>query len=198
MEMEITLRTAAPSDAAALLQIYAPYVRDTAVSFEYEAPTVAEFTSRIERTLPKYPYIVAQNGAEVLGYAYAGPFHERAAYGWAVETSIYIKKDRRRLGAGRLLYGALEEALKAQGFLNLNACAAYTEREDAYLTDDSLLFHQRMGYRPVGKFNQCGYKFGRWYDMVWLEKHIGEHLAVQPPVKTFGEIRSRMPWETEP
>ena len=89
---------------------------------------------------------------------------------------------------GRSLYAALEKALAAQNILNLNACIGYPAEEDAYLTQDSVKFHQRMGYRMVGKFSQCGYKFDRWYDMVWMEKHIGEHGAKQPAGKPFGEI----------
>lgn len=198
MTEKIYIRTAQPQDAKALLEIYAPYVENTAITFEYTVPTVREFEARIEKTLQKYPYLAAYTDTDILGYAYAGVFHERAAYDWAVETSIYIRQDKRRLGAGRALYDALEKALMAQGILNLNACVAYAETQDPYLTNDSVSFHERLGYHMTGKFHQCGYKFNRWYNMVWLEKHIGEHTAEQPPVKPFKVIEKDLPWLNMP
>lgn len=174
--MNITIRTAVPSDAQQLLEIFTPYVRDTAVSFEYDVPTVEEFSARIENTLKKYPYFVAEADGEIVGYTYAGRFKAQAAYDRAVETTIYIKKESRRGGIGAKLYEKLEEALKEQGILNLNACIAYTETFDEHLTNDSIFFHEKLGYKMVGRFHKCGYKFQHWYDMVWMEKLIGEHL----------------------
>lgn len=185
IKMNITIRTACPADADALLALYAPYVRDTAITFEYVIPSVREFSARIENTLKKYPYLVAEADGEIVGYAYAGPFKERAAYDWAVESSIYIKMEKRRMGIGARLYEELEEALKTQGILNVNACIAYTNTQDAHLTNDSVAFHERLGYRMVGQFHKCGYKFCHWYDMVWMEKLIGEHLENQPKVRGF-------------
>lgn len=183
--MSMTIRTARPADAEQLLAIYAPYVKDTAITFEYELPSIGEFSARIENTLKKYPYFVAETGGEIVGYVYAGPFKARAAYDWAVETSIYIKMGKRRMGIGARLYEELEGALKSQGILNLNACIAYTDIEDAHLTNDSVAFHERLGYRMVGQFHQCGYKFHHWYDMVWMEKLIGDHLENQPKVQPY-------------
>lgn len=183
------IRAASEEDAEKLLALYAPYVEKTAVTFEYEAPSVEEFQSRIRHTLERYPYLVAEEGGRLLGYAYAGTFHARPAYDWAVETSIYVDEGRKRSGVGRMLHEALEQALAAQNIVNLNACIAVPIGEDEFLTRDSVLFHERMGYRLVGKFRQCGYKFRRWYDMVWMEKHIGPHLADQPPVRPFDEVR---------
>ena len=177
MEKDCKIRAAVPGDGEALLRIYAPYVEKTAVTFEYDVPTVREFVGRVEKTLKRYPYLVAEEDGEVLGYAYAGPFHERPAYDWAVETTVYVAEKAKRRGLGRRLYGALEQALVAQNILNLNACIAYPAGEDPYLTRDSAEFHRRLGYRLVGRFSQCGYKFDRWYDMVWMEKHIGPDAA---------------------
>ena len=176
MNISITIRKATPEDAEQLLEIYTPYVRDTAVSFEYDIPTVEEFSARIENTLKKYPYFVAEAEGEIVGYTYAGRFKAQPAYNWAVETTIYIKKGNRRAGIGAELYEKLEEALKEQGILNLNACIAYTETFDEHLTNDSVFFHEKLGYNMVGQFHKCGYKFHHWYDMVWMEKLIGEHL----------------------
>ena len=108
MDGQILLRAAVPDDAGAILAVYAPYVEKTAITFEYDVPSLEAFTGRIRRTLEKYPYLVAQKGGEILGYAYTGPFVGRAAFGWAAETSIYLRQDCRRQGAGRALYAALE------------------------------------------------------------------------------------------
>lgn len=187
-KIEITIRQATEADAEELLKIYAPYVTDTAITFEYEVPTLEEFTGRIRHTLQKYPYLVALQGEEIIGYAYAGAFYGRAAYDWSVETSIYIKRGRTHGGVGKLLYQALEDALKAQNIINLYACIAYPEVEDEYLTKNSVSFHEHLGYRMIGTFQKCGYKFGRWYHMVWMEKMIGEHLDKPEKVKRFSEI----------
>ena len=196
------IRVATPADAAALLDVYAPYVRDTAITFEYEVPSVEEFANRIRQTLERYPYLVAvqtpptdaapcdagpDDCPRILGYAYAGPFHARPAYDWAVETSIYVRQGIRRAGVGRALHEALEHALTTQGILNMEACIAYPPAgvADEYLTLDSVRFHEHMGYRMVGRFERCGYKFGHWYDMVWMERHIGKHVANPLPVHPF-------------
>jgi len=171
------IRAARPEDAAALLGIYAPYVEKTAITFEYEVPTEEEFRQRIATISRGYPYLIAEEDGHVVGYAYASAFKERAAYQWAVETSIYVEEQAKRKGIGRQLHDALEEALKARGILNMNACISYIEPEDEYLTLDSVRFHERMGYQEVAHFHLCGRKFGRWYDMVWMEKLIGEHSA---------------------
>lgn len=189
MAQDLRIRAVSEKDEEKLLTLYAPYVEKTAVTFEYEVPSVKEFQSRIRHTLERYPYLAAEENGKLLGYAYAGAFHARPAYDWAVETSIYVDAARKRSGVGRALYEALERALAAQNITNLNACIAVPAREDEFLTRDSVLFHEHMGYRLVGEFHQCGYKFRRWYDMVWMEKHIGPHLEDQPPVRSFDEVR---------
>ena len=188
--MQITIiRIATEEDANDLLAIYAPYVESTAITFEYKIPTLEEFTDRIRQTLKKYPYLVAERNGEILGYAYASPFHQREAYGWSVETTVYVRKDSKRLGIGKELYKALESALSMQNIINLNACIGYPVIEDEYLTTDSVKFHEHLGYKLVGTFHKCGYKFNRWYDMVWMEKHLKDHTANPLPVKRFDEIK---------
>lgn len=184
----IKIRTAVPEDAVALLEIYAPYVEHTAISFEYEVPSVEEFRERIVNRLEKYPYLVAEVDGRMLGYAYTSPFVGRAAYGWSAETTIYLREDCRKMGVGRALYGALEEVSKAQNILNLNACIGYPQAEDEYLTMNSVKFHEHMGYQIVGMFHNSGYKFGRWYHMVWMEKLIGEHKDKPERVIPFREL----------
>ena len=141
MDLKIRIRPAKPEDAEILLAIYAPYVEQTAITFEYEVPTVEEFRERIHNTLKKYPYLVAEQGGEPVGYAYVGPFHDRPAYDWAVETSIYVDQNKKRMGIGKKLHEALEEELRNRGFLNMNACIAYPAQEDEYLTRNSVEFH---------------------------------------------------------
>lgn len=192
MDRELIIRRARPEDAQALLSIYAPYVNGTAITFEYDVPTVKEFANRMAGITEKYPYLAAERAGRILGYAYASSFHPRAAYGWCAEVSIYVDRAEKGSGVGGALYRRLEEALKAQGILNLNACIAYAETEDKYLTNDSVSFHAHMGYEMVGRFHRCGYKFGRWYDMIWMEKMIGEHEKNVQPVRPFEEIRERL------
>lgn len=189
---EIVIRTAKTEDAQRLLEIYAPYVTGTAITFEYDVPSVEEFQRRIENTLQKYPYLVAEQEGEILGYAYASSFHTRAAYAWAVETSVYVRQDRKKLGIGRLLYEELERLLKQQNILNLYACIACPENEDEYLTKDSVRFHERLGFELIGEFHQCGFKFNRWYNMVWMEKHIGDHVESPNAVTLFGEDKKSL------
>ena len=186
---EIQIRKASVSDAEELLGIYAPYVEKTAISFEWDVPSVSEFRRRIENTLKKYPYLVAEKDGEILGYAYTGPFVGRAAYDWAVETSIYVARGAHRQGVGRRLYEALEQCQKKQGILNLYACIASPRQEaDPHLSKDSSRFHEHMGYRLIGEFHQCGYKFDRWYDMVWMEKMVGEHKVPPEEVTCYGKV----------
>lgn len=170
----LVIRMATANDAEALLNIYGYYVKNTAISFEYDVPTVEEFRERICKTLKRYPYLVIEKEGQIMGYAYAGPFKERAAYDWSVELTIYLAYDVTGKGLGRMLYEALEKELKARGFLNLYACIGYPIEEDEYLTKNSAQFHAHLGFKTVGEFHKCGYKFGRWYNMIWMEKIINE------------------------
>ena len=175
MQMNVLIRKVNIEDAEEILEIYAPYVTETAITFEYEVPSIAEFRDRIEKITKKYPYLVAVINEKIVGYAYASTFKDRAAYDWSAELSIYLKKEEIGHGVGRILYEALEKEMKERGFLNLYACIAYPEVEDEYLTKNSAKFHEHLGYKLVGEFQKCGYKFGRWYNMIWMEKIIGEH-----------------------
>lgn len=173
---EMKIRKVNLDDAKALLEIYAYYVENTAISFEYETPSLEEFESRITAITKEYPYLVAECNDEIVGYAYAHTFIPRAAYSRCVELTIYLKKDATKHGFGKMLYCELEQELKKLGILNLYACIGYTENEDEYLNKNSADFHSHLGFKKVGEFHNCGYKFGRWYDMIWVEKIIGEHI----------------------
>ena len=180
------VRDATPSDAARILEIYAYYTEHTVISWETETPSLEEFTSRMERIMVRYPYLVLEEDGEILGYSYAGPFVGRAAYDWSCELTIYLRNDERKHGLGRLLYEELEQRLKAMGILNLYACIGVPEGEDdEYLTHNSQQFHEHLGFKEVGRFRNCGSKFGRWYTMIWMEKIIGEHTEKIEPVRNY-------------
>ena len=173
INMNFSIRNATAADAQAILAIYSHYVEKTAISFEYEVPTLENFRSRIKNTLKeKYPYIVAEIDKKIVGYAYAGHFVGREAYKFSAELTIYLDKDFRGRGIGKKLYNELEHRLKGLGIKNLYACIAYSEVEDEYLTLASVKFHERLGFKICGKFTDCGYKFNRWYSMIWMEKII--------------------------
>ncbi len=189
MTEQLSIRTARPKDAERLVAVYAPYVLNTAITFEYEVPTVAEFGTRMAQTLHQYPYIVAEEDQRILGYAYAGTFIGRPAYDWSVETLISVEQGNRGRGIGGKLHQALENILREMHILNLNACIAHPEIEDEYLTRSSVAFHRHLGYRWVGEFHRCGYKFGRWYNMVWMEKILSAHQSLPKAVQRFDAVR---------
>ena len=159
------IRFAKPSDARSLLDIYAPYVENTAITFEYEVPTIEDFATRIAKTLEKYPYLVAEEDGVVVGYAYASTYQARAAYDWAVELSVYVSQDARGQGVGSKLYDALEDLLEQMGYIHFLACISLPN-------EASLALHRKRGYQQVAHFPKIGYKFNRWHDIVWLQKSL--------------------------
>ena len=190
MSQEIMIRVARDEDAADLARIYAYYVNETAITFEYQ-PRMYQKWKKEERTiLEQYPYLVAEKDGKVVGYAYAHEFYGRDAYAWSVEATIYVDKDARRSGIGRPLYEALEQSLKDMGILNINTCIAVTnDSDDPYVTNGSFFFHQHLGYEKVAQFHHSGYKFGRWYDVIWMEKMIGDHNDNPTPIIPFEAVK---------
>ena len=184
----VTLRFATPSDAEALVAIYAPYILNTAITYEYKIPSTKEFARRIETYSAKYPYLVAEINGIPVGYAYACPLGSRPAFDWSVETAIYIREDCKGMGIGQLLYEKLEAILKIMGIRTMTAAVASVEHDDPYLTNASIAFHLRMGFTPVGTFRNAGCKFGRWYDLTWLEKAIGAYDTRPPHPGTVHEV----------
>lgn len=180
---DISIRFAKPEDAKELLKIYAYYVTDTAISFETEVPSEEEFKLRIEEVLKSYPFIVACKDDEILGYAYLHSFVGRKAYELSAETTIYLNPDKKKMGIGKKLYSVLEDIAKTQNITNLYSCIGYVDKEDEYLNNNSVQFHEHIGFRIVGKFENCGHKFGRWYHMVWMEKIIGKHEEIKEFIK---------------
>ena len=185
METNIKVRNAKLSDAPRILEIYTYYVENTVITFEYDVPSLEEFENRMIDIMKKYPYLVIERDGRIEGYAYAHPFVGRAAYDWASELTIYLDHNAKKCGLGRKLYEALAERLKAMGVLNLYACIGYPKVEDEYLNKNSAQVHEHLGFRLCGTFENCGYKFNRWYDMIWMEKIIGEHTDDQAPVKPY-------------
>ena len=183
-------RVATPGDAPALRAIYAPYVERTAISFEYDVPSLEEFRRRIADFSRTYPYLIAEDtSGHALGYAYTHTFIPRAAYDRCAETTIYLSLESRHQGLGKRLYRALEDISRAQGIYNLYACIGEPQGEDdEYLTDNSIRFHEHLGFRRIGVFRRCGYKFGRWYDMSWAEKLLGEPPEAPEPFLPFPQL----------
>lgn len=179
--MTIMIETAKSEDAQRILEIYAPYVANTAITFEYKEPTIKEFRQRIEKTLIKYPYLVAKIADRIVGFAYTSEFKNRAAYKWAVEVSIYVEFAYQNKGIGKALYHEIEKISKMQNILNINACIAIPD-------EGSVSFHKQRGYYQVAHFHQCGYKLNSWYDMVWMEKILGEHNIEPAEFISFSKL----------
>ncbi len=161
------LRDATPADAAACAAIYAPYVTDTAITFETEPPTVEQMAARIETASKTYAWLVLEDGGRVVGYAYGGRFHARPAYRWAAEVSVYLQTGRRRTGGGRALYAALLARLRERGFRI--AIAGMTLPNEA-----SVGLHEALGFEQVGTYRRIGYKLGRWHDVAWMQCELAD------------------------
>lgn len=171
-----TIRPATPDDAAACAAVYAPYVAETAISFELVAPTVEEVRARIAAASAQHAWLVLAEDGVVRGYAYAAPFATRAAYAWSCEVSVYLEVGLRRSGAGRALYEELFEVLRARGFRTL--VAGITLPNDA-----STGLHRSMGFSDVGTFTDIGFKLGRWWDVHRMQLRLGpdQDGAPEPP-----------------
>ena len=178
---EIIIRPVTPEDAAELVSIYAPYVLETAVTYEYEALSVEEFRGRMENTIKNYPYLAAVEDGVILGYAYASAFHPRTAFRWSAEATIYIRKETHGRGIGRMLYEKLEEILRKQHVQTIIALIADPNPE-------SVVFHEKLGYRVVGRLENCAYKLGRWRGMFYMEKSIGKYMGEPENFIPYPEI----------
>lgn len=185
----ITMRTAGEADAERLIEIYNYYVVNTAVTFECTPPTADEFRRRIRETLINYPYLVAEYKGVVVGYIYAGRFRPREAYDWAASTSIYVDRDFRHRGIGKRMYEELERILRAQNVTNVYAAAADPQTDhDPYLSRNSEPFHNAIGYKKVATYSNCAYKLGGWYNLVVMEKVIGERKCPMEPFIPFSQL----------
>ena len=174
----LSVRPATVADAPACAAIYAPYVTDTAVSFELEPPSAKEMAERIEAASRSHAWLVLEDGGRVVGYAYGGPMHRRAAYRWSCEVSVYVETGRRRSGAGRVLYEALFARLAERGFRT--AIAGMTLPNEA-----SAGLHRAMGFEQIGVYRDIGWKLGAWHDVAWLQRPLpGDgRSSVEPPAE---------------
>lgn len=164
----MNIRIATPEDAFAIQNIYRYYVDNTAITFELEVPSVKEFQERITKTLERYPYLVAEEEGEVIAYA----------YDWSVEMSVYVQRGIHGKGVGTALYEKMEELLKKQNIVNLFACITHPNAE-------SEAFHAARGYEKKAHFEQCGYKLGKWWDIVWMQKVIASNEGKPEPFQRF-------------
>jgi len=172
------LRNATVQDVPVMLDIYRPYILDTAITFEYEVPTFEEFEARFRNVTERFPWLVWEENGMVLGYAYASPFKTRAAYQWDADLSIYLREDCRGKGIGKALYSELENRLRDLGYHVLYGVV--TSANEA-----SCRFHEALGYRPIATFERTGVKFGRWYGITWYEKRIREGVPEHAPMIPF-------------
>jgi phosphinothricin acetyltransferase len=172
----VPMRLARSSDAAQIRAIYAPFVEESYISFEVEAPTDDEMRARIDKTLRTYPWLVAERDGKILGYAYASQHRERLAYQWSVDVACYVHPEARRQGIGAALYKLLLKVLRRQGFQS--AYAGITQPNVA-----SVQLHESVGFAPVGIYREAGYKVGAWHDVGWWQCRIGE-APRDPPVPT--------------
>lgn len=161
----MSIRLATAQDVPRILEIYAPYIENTAISFEYTVPSLEEFTQRFLGITAKFPWLVWEENGVILGYAYGSRPFERAAYQWVAAASIYLCPEACGKGIGKKLYAALEALLQRQGYKKVYALITTGNA-------DSVAFHRAVGYRYVATLSDCGYKFGAWYGVVWMEKEL--------------------------
>lgn len=183
----IAIRAARPEDAAAIAAIYAPHVLAGEASFETEAPDAHDMRRRMEKSEGLYPWLVATSGEEaggVLGYAYATRYRERAAYRWVVETTIYVADVAQRQGIGRLLYEALIDTLRAQGFTQAISVIALPN-------DSSISLHEAVGFRRAGVLREVGRKNGRWIDVGLWQCELAEPATPPQEPRAFSETGIR-------
>ncbi|MCH5275840.1 MAG: N-acetyltransferase [Lachnospiraceae bacterium] len=162
------IRPATSADVKDILEVYAPYIKNTVITFETEVPSIEEFTARIEKIKSKYPYLVCEMDGKVIGYAYAAKYRERAAYKYSVEISIYVDMNHQHEGIGRALYTNLFEALKSYDCYTAYACITLPNEK-------SIGLHKAFGFYEIGTCHNVGYKMGRWIDVIWLEKPLKQY-----------------------
>ena len=180
----MTIRLASPSDARQILEIYAPFCQETAVSFETEPPTTNDLRQRITKTLRFFPWLVCDKAGLISGYAYASPHRERAGYRWSVDVSVYVREGHRRSGIGRALYSSLFAILRLQGFYNVLAGISLPNPA-------SVALHESMGLQPLGVYQGIGFKCGEWHDVGWWQVALRPRTGVPEEPRPFPEVRDR-------
>jgi L-amino acid N-acyltransferase YncA len=179
--MDIKIRIASENDAEEILQIYAPYIRDTIITFEYEVPAIEEFKNRIRKISKDYPYLVCTLDEKIIGYAYSYRHKERAAYQWNVELSVYIDNKYLHYGLGKAFYTALIEISKLQNIQNIYGVVTSNNINSEKL-------HEYFGFNKLGVYHNTGYKFGKWHDVTWFEKRVNEYYGEPNPLLSIKDI----------
>jgi len=180
--MPLTIRLAADTDAQAIAAIYAPYVENTPVSFEYDPPTPEEMALRIRNVrAAELPWLVATDEGRLVGYAYATRHKERAGYQWCVESSVYVDRSSHRTGIGRALYARLFEILRELGYQNVYAGTTLPN-------DQTVKFHESFGFAQTARFDSVGFKHGKWHDTAWWHLSLGPHPNPPPPPRLLRDI----------
>jgi L-amino acid N-acyltransferase YncA len=180
LQTMIKTRTASLADAQEMLEIYRPYVLETPISFETEAPSLEEFQRRVSEKIGKFPWLVCEMENKIVGYAYAGPFRARSAYDWSVESSVYIRRGFHGKGLGKALYEKLLSILKDQGVVNV--IGGMTMPNEA-----SLKLHEHFGFTQVAQIKNAGFKMGRWWDVGYWQLQLQKPL-VPHPLRPPGEL----------
>ena len=175
------IRLANPSDAEAILKIYAPYIEKTAITFEYAVPSTEDFSKRIENTLKKYPWLVYEEDEKILGYAYGGPEYTREAYQWTVGTSVYISEEAKGKGIGSALYEKILDILEKQNF-----CLCYARINDD--NEASIKMHEKFGFKTIGIRRNCGYKFEKWHGIIVMEKQLNDFSVPPKDIIPIGKL----------
>lgn len=177
------IRIANRTDAGQMLEIYTPFITHSAVSFETKVPSVKEFAIRMKHYMKTYPWLVCEHDNRIIGYAYASGYRDRKAYQWSCECSVYVRDDFKRRGIAGILYSALLDILRLQGFINVYAVITYPNHR-------SIKFHEAMGFREFAVFRKVGYKSGKWHDVKWYGLMLSKHRLKPKNPKRFRLIAS--------
>ena len=181
MQNNAIIRLATEKDAAATLAVYAPYVTETAVTFDYEVPSETQFAEKIQHIIADFPWLVCEINGEIIGYVYASKHREKTAYQWSAESTVYLSSNYHRKGIAKILYETLFALLKLQGYVNVYAGVTLPNEK-------SEGFHLAQGFEVIGNFTKIGYKLGKWRDVRWYQLHLNAHAENPPLPKKIGEV----------
>lgn len=176
------IRFAVLEDAEQILKIYAPYILNTPVSFEYEVPSLENFKKRMVGIMETHPYLVYERDGKIIGYAYASPYLTRRGFGWDAEVSIYLDQEEQGKEIGRLLYEPLLDMLKEMGVVNVYALIVHPHER-------SEKFHQKMGFQQEAIFEKTGYKLGQWLDLVYMKKQLNPYTCPPQEGSAFEQVK---------
>jgi L-amino acid N-acyltransferase YncA len=181
MRSDYSIRLITEQDAAEVLGIYEPNVRDTVISFEYEIPSLDEYLQRIRTNTMDYPWLLCLEANKIIGFAYGSRHRYRTAYQWSPESTVYLLPEAQGKGIGRLLYEVLFDLLRLQGYFNVYAGVVLPNQK-------SVAFHRALGFDEIGTFKKVGYKLGNWHDTLWFQLHLRDHIPDPPAPMKLNEV----------